>query len=135
MGILLPGFAQDTSWSTSKRFDGSRIEALKVAYLTKKLPLSPEEAQRFWPVYNKYVAEIRKQRIDQHRNNMPTLEREEKLLHTRKKYSGEFIKSLGDEKTNRFFQAEKEFGNYLRKELSERRKTRSSQPGTPGSRK
>jgi hypothetical protein len=36
--------------------DGSRIEALKIAYLTKKLNLSPEEAQRFWPVYNNYAS-------------------------------------------------------------------------------
>ena len=30
------------------------IKAQKSAYLTARLNLSPEEAQRFWPVYNKY---------------------------------------------------------------------------------
>lgn len=29
-----------------------RIEALKVAFITEKLELTPEEAQKFWPVYN-----------------------------------------------------------------------------------
>lgn len=29
-----------------------RIESMRVAYLTDKLALTPEEAQRFWPVYN-----------------------------------------------------------------------------------
>jgi len=135
MGMMLPAFSQDTIRNAPRRPDGSRIEALKVAYLTKKLSLSPEEAQRFWPVYNKYVAEVRKQRIDQHKSNVPQLEREEKLLETRKKYSSEFRKSLGEAKTNSFFQAEKEFGNYLRKELSERRQMRSGQPGAPRSSK
>lgn len=131
IAALLPVFSQDTSRNGTRHPDGSRIEALKVAYLTKKLSLSPEEAQRFWPVYNQYTAAIRKQWIEQHRNNIAELEREEKLLQTRKKYSAEFRKSLGEEKTNRFFQAEKEFRTYLRKELSERRKLRSSQPAGP----
>jgi hypothetical protein len=39
--------------------DVSRIEALKIAYITKKLNLSPDEAQRFWPIYNNYANEMR----------------------------------------------------------------------------
>jgi Spy/CpxP family protein refolding chaperone len=34
-----------------------KIEAMKIAYLTKRLQLTPEEAQKFWPVYNQYEAE------------------------------------------------------------------------------
>src|SRR5436190_20382368 len=30
------------------------IEALKVSYITQKLNLTKEEAQKFWPVYNEY---------------------------------------------------------------------------------
>jgi hypothetical protein len=29
-----------------------RIKALKVAFITEKLELSPKEAEQFWPVYN-----------------------------------------------------------------------------------
>lgn len=35
-----------------------KIEAWKIAYITKNLDLSPAEAQKFWPVYNAYKAEI-----------------------------------------------------------------------------
>ncbi|MFL5762699.1 MAG: hypothetical protein ACJ77K_02080 [Bacteroidia bacterium] len=41
------------------------IESMKIAYLTKQLDLTPEEAQKFWPVYNQYhdkLQELRKQR-------------------------------------------------------------------------
>lgn len=31
-----------------------KIRAQKVAYLTSKLDLSVEEAQKFWPIYNEY---------------------------------------------------------------------------------
>lgn len=41
------------------------IESYKIAYLTQKLELSPEEAKIFWPIYNDYQkeqAELRKER-------------------------------------------------------------------------
>lgn len=38
-----------------------RIQALKVAFITEKLELTPSEAQQFWPVYN--AIEKEKERI------------------------------------------------------------------------
>ena len=37
-----------------QKHDGSRIESMKVAYITNKLDLTPEEARKFWPVYNSW---------------------------------------------------------------------------------
>ena len=34
-----------------------KIKALKISYLTEKLNLTPEEAQKFWPIYNAYDQE------------------------------------------------------------------------------
>ena len=31
-----------------------RIEAMKAAFITERLQLTPEEAQQFWPLYNQY---------------------------------------------------------------------------------
>lgn len=31
-----------------------KVESLRIAYITKELALTPEEAQVFWPVYNEY---------------------------------------------------------------------------------
>lgn len=31
-----------------------RIKALRVAYISERLNLTPEEAQRFWPVFNQF---------------------------------------------------------------------------------
>lgn len=100
---------------------GGKIEALKIAFITKKLDLTIEEAQKFWPVYNKYSAELRQVRIEARTNKTPELETEEKVLAIRKKYNIEFSKVLPAEKVNSFFKAEKEFGTILQKELMERR--------------
>lgn len=116
----LPVFSQ----SFNRESGGNRIEALKIAFLTKKLNLSPEEAQNFWPIYNNYSAEMRQARIAQRTNMATELQTEEKILNIRKKYSVEFKKALSQEKIDTFFRSEKDFGNYVQKELSERRERR-----------
>lgn len=117
LGISVVSVAQDDG----EKGNGGRLEALKIAYLTKKLNLSTEEAQKFWPIYNQYMDEIRKTRIDARQNKEGEIPTEEKLLNIRKKYNGEFNKALSSEKVNTFFKAEKEFGTVLQKELMERR--------------
>jgi len=114
--LVLQGSAQD----------GSRLQALKIAYLTKKLDLSPEEAQRFWPIYNKYDEEIHQVRNDAVKNRWTEIETEEKILEIRKKYSVDFGKALSPDKVNTFFRAEKEFGNFVQKEI-ERRQLKQQQ--------
>lgn len=103
---------------------GGRIEALKIAFLTRKLNLSSEEAQKFWPVYNKYADEIRKVQIEAHQNKTSEIDREEKILTIRKRFNGEFAKTLSNEKVNTFFRVEKEFNGFLQKEMMERRQQR-----------
>lgn len=39
---------------SKKEHRKEKIESLRVAYITKELALTPEEAQVFWPVYNEY---------------------------------------------------------------------------------
>jgi len=36
------------------------INTVKIAYLTNQLNLTPEEAQKFWPIYNRYFSEVKK---------------------------------------------------------------------------
>jgi hypothetical protein len=105
---------------------GGRIEALKIAYLTKKLTLSPEEAQKFWPIYNNYTTEIKGARMDQRQNKTTELDKEDKILTIRKKYNTEFSKAISNDKINTFFRSEKDFGNYVQKELQDRRQLRQN---------
>lgn len=37
-----------------------RVEAIKIAFITEKLQLTPRESQEFWPIYNEYQDEQKK---------------------------------------------------------------------------
>lgn len=43
---------------------GEKLKALKVAFITERLDLTQEEAQKFWPIYNAYEENERKLRLD-----------------------------------------------------------------------
>lgn len=107
--------------------DGGRLQAYKIAFLTKKLNLTPEEAQQFWPIYNKYENEMRAARVEG-RTSKKEIETEEKILNIRKKYNSEFTKALSTEKVNTLFRSEREFGNIVQKEFMERRNQRQNNP-------
>lgn len=119
-GIAFSAISQDD------QKDAGRLQAYKIAFLTKKLNLSPEEAQRFWPIYNKYEEELRFARIENRQNKASEIVTEEKILNIRKKYNGEFGKALSTEKVNTLFKSEREFGNIVQREFMERRNQKTN---------
>jgi hypothetical protein len=119
--------AQDNTNNDNSKPDGSRLEALKIAFITKKLNLSPEEAQRFWPVYNQYVQEIKDTRRNSIQNSEPSIQTDERLLNVRKKYNSEFAKAISPQKVDVFFRSEKEFGAFVTKEIIQRKNMRTQQ--------
>lgn len=46
-----------------------KMEAMKVAYITKKLDLNTEEAQKFWPVYNELQKKRKALRVQSKQNH------------------------------------------------------------------
>jgi hypothetical protein len=100
--------------------NGNRLEALKIAYITNKLNLSPEEAQKFWPIYNNYSVELKVARMKAANNNSSEIELDEALLNIRKKYSVQFSQVLPPAKVDTFFKSEKEFGHFVQKEMERR---------------
>ena len=44
--------------------DRQKIEAMKVAFITEQLSLTPAEAEKFWPVYNQFSDNMRSMRKD-----------------------------------------------------------------------
>jgi hypothetical protein len=108
-----------------------KIKALKVAFITKELNLTSGEAEKFWPVYNEYFAEIEKVLKG---NETDELKKEEAILNIRKKYKPEFKKVLNDDaRVNKVFSIDKNFKEVLRKEMEQRRKNKPKparfQPG------
>lgn len=67
VGLLLPAFAQNCGGgggNANMQEKKEKIKALKVAYLTNKLSLTPDEAEKFWPVYNEYQDKLMQLRYD-----------------------------------------------------------------------
>ena len=120
--LALPAMAQ-----VRERPREGALEAMKIAFITKRLNLSPEEAQRFWPIYNQYAGEVRKAYID-YRDKPDEIGLDEALLNIRKKYSTEFTKALSPDKVNQFFRAEKDFSGFVQKEMQRRQMNRRGFP-------
>lgn len=99
---------------------GERIEALKVAFLTRQLQLTPDEAQKFWPVYNVYDNEMKNMIKDHRQKGGSEIELEEKVLGLHKKYKPDFLKVISEDKFNKLMSAEKTWNEMLRKELQRR---------------
>ena len=61
--LSISSFAQPGSRFKEKK---EQVKSLKVAFITNKLDLTPEESAKFWPLYNAFEDkqhEIRKQRL------------------------------------------------------------------------
>ena len=103
---------------------GGALEAMKIAFITKRLELSPEEAEKFWPIYYKYAAEVR-QVYFAYRDDKDEIKLDESLLNIRKKYNPEFARALSSPaRVNDFFRAEKDFGAFVQKEMQRRQMQR-----------
>ncbi len=108
------------------------IEAIHIAYITKELELTTDEAQKFWPVYNSYQTEAKKLMKEHGEKQGSPLDWDEKILNLRKRYRGEFLKAINENKFNRFIRVENQWRNKLRERLKERLKARRQENQTPG---
>ena len=104
------------------------VEAYKTAFITQRLNLTTEEAQKFWPIYNSYIAEVRQVNMT-YRQDGNELRMEEARLNIKKKYSVEFLKAISPGKINDFFKAEKDFEVIIRREMQKRQMQRRPFPG------
>lgn len=124
------------SFSQDSKQRHEQIEAVKVAFITNKLDLTAEEAQKFWPVYNSYQAEwmnlMRKRKDARTKKNIDPddkisadLEYESKMLALKKKYRALYSKVIPSQKILLLYQAEREFREHLIKQLNHRKRSDS----------
>lgn len=52
------------SFNSFSQGRGEKLRALKVAFITERLDLSQEEAQKFWPIYNAFEENERALRME-----------------------------------------------------------------------
>jgi len=104
--------------------DIKKIETLKIAYLTEQLDLSEEQAQKFWPVYNKYESQIKGlyskfKKDDIGAEEMMNIETD--ILGVKKKKINALKDILSKEQINILIKAEKKFIQKILNKLKEER--------------
>jgi hypothetical protein len=109
----------------------NKIEQVREVYIGRRLKLTSEESEKFWPVYRQYQDALTAIREKQLRNSSKAdgadqvaneLFYENEIVKTRQFYAAEFSKILSPEKVSELLKAEKEFRDELIKQLGERRK-------------
>lgn len=105
-----------------------KLQALYVAYITKELNLTTDEAQKFWPVHTEFDKEIKAVKQD-----LPELDKQQAVLNIKKKYQERFTRIINADRTERFFRKD---GEFRRKLIERLRKMRQNRPGPrPGLRR
>lgn len=54
IGFLLMLAEASQAQRNDDRYDREKLEAARVAFITTRLDLKPEQAEKFWPVYNAF---------------------------------------------------------------------------------
>jgi hypothetical protein len=116
----------------------ARIHAAKMAYITDRLRLSPEQCGYFVPVFNEYEREIRDTRVfffkkykDTNPNNADdatsrqfiddNLDYQQQVIEIKRKYNDRFLKIISPQQLADLYKAEREFKQMLMKRLEQRR--------------
>jgi len=102
-----------------------QLENAKIAYITEKVVLTPDQAQRFWPVYNEFTAKRRDlhRRMRQLRTNDPdalsdaqikdnlsqALALRQQEVNLEKEYFDKFQKLITIRQVGKLFVAERQF--------------------------
>jgi len=112
-----------------------RVEAQRVAFITQRLELTPEESAKFWPLYNEYRDKQqqlrRNSRSDRSPDNLTDAEAEkviadhfameENILDLKRQYYQKLKTAIPPSKIARLVPAEMEFNRTVLERLRDRR--------------
>ncbi|WP_075350752.1 Spy/CpxP family protein refolding chaperone [Algoriphagus marinus] len=54
LSILLISFGFGLAQRPTERYDPEKLQAARIAFITTRLDLTPDQAEKFWPVFNQY---------------------------------------------------------------------------------
>lgn len=98
----------------------AQMESFKIQFITKKLNLTPEEAEKFWPVYNEQK-EASKNLMQAKKDDEIAFH--ESILAIRKKYKKDLTPILkSEDRVNQALKVDRELLNKLRNEMIRRKR-------------
>ena len=112
-----------------------RIESQRIAFITQKVHLTPDQATKFWPVYNEYRDGLKDMREDFERPDLENisdedaaklidkhLQMEQKRLDMKRNLTSRLKGVISSRQTLQLFAAEMQFNRELLKKAQEFRK-------------
>ena len=139
----LPAVAQPGTGGRQGRM--SQLENAKIAYITEKISLTQDQAQRFWPIYNEFTAKRRdlNRRMRETRTNDPdalsdaqvkesltqALNLRQQEVNLEKEYFEKFQKVLSIRQVGKLYQAERQFTKEVIKRVADHRDGAAPGPG------
>ncbi|MBK8515151.1 MAG: sensor of ECF-type sigma factor [Saprospiraceae bacterium] len=134
-GFLLTSFIATSQDNYMKDKMKNKVKSQRVAFITQQLDLSEVEAQKFWPIYNGYQADMKqiKSSMDFNRGNELTDKESEDLLYSmldmkskeielQKKYIQKLKTAIPAKKIVMLFKTERDFKEKVVSNIRERRK-------------
>lgn len=137
--IILFLSVQGISAQTNKDQKGpirDKIKAQRIAFITERLNLSPDEATKFWPVYNQFSGELEEVKKQQNQLRKSTndklavmsdkeidkaledeLSAQQKSIDLQRKYMVELKKTIPTRKVAMLYKAERDFKITLLKRM------------------
>jgi hypothetical protein len=98
----------------------AQLESFRIQFITKKLDLTPAEAEKFWPVYNEQKEASRKV---MHEKKEDEIEFQEAMLVVRKKFKKDLMPILkSEERVNLALKVDRELLNKMRNEMMRRKR-------------
>ncbi len=122
----------------------NKIESARIALITERLGLTPDQAEKFWPVYREYTEkrrgmaqELRQARQGMDPKNMSdeqskrlvnmAMEVKQSELDLEKQYSGRLMNVISSQQMLSLRRAEEDFRRMLLQRLQERRQQQERQ--------
>jgi len=107
-----------------------RVGDIKINFIRNRLNLPPDQARRFFPLYQEYQNELFNIRKLKRQNNLNSangpdqinkeLFYENQIVQIKIKFNNAFLKVLPPDKVSELYKAEREFNDELVRQLSER---------------
>ena len=105
----------------------NRVLDVKERFIKRQLHLSPDQAQKFFPLYHEYQMELFNMQRLKHLNNsgvQPDVNKDlyydTQIVNIKQRFKDDFLRILPPEKVSELFRAEREFNDELVRSLSER---------------
>ena len=116
LGTAVGGYAQENELPDS---DGAnKLQERMALYIQKRLGLSKSEAEKFSPVFLRYIVELRKTHRE---NKADRLILQEKVIQLRIRFRDEFRQILDEQRANKIYDYQREFELKVIDEIKQRR--------------